>query len=231
MRSSRTLPPYNSPTPRQKNTLPSPTPQHALEQPSPLTEKLTAVAHAPEPELDENNTQLLFAATTTQQLHRFIDNHAPYEENDDDDPMDAVEEEEEPEPIIYVHSDTPEVTPDATPEPELHAEDSLGSSQDDEEDEEEEEEDGVMQPQPLEESSEEDDDGMDESKSEGELEAIACEMEDLTFNIPCLAESYRLIGRLGEGNFCLSLPLLELTPCYRDVLVGIQGDRSQAQGV
>ena len=193
---SRTLPPpqYNSPTPREKSSLPSPAQQRidALqeqEQLSPLTEKPTL---NPTSNGANNPPQ----HDTTQLLHSFIDNNPPYDQD-----QSHVQEEQEKQhcPISFLHSDTPEITPEATPEPDLQAEDSLDSGVEDEEEEEDQEEDVVMR-QPLQESSSEtDDDGMDESKSEGELEAIQYDMQELADNIPGLTDSYKLIGRLGEG--------------------------------
>lgn len=49
------------------------------------------------------------------------------------------------------------------------------------------------------EEEEEEDDAMDESKSEGELDAIHQEMQQLEQSIPNLSYSYKLVGRLGEG--------------------------------
>ena len=201
MRSSRTLPQYQSPTPRQKSRLPTPAHDHALnheEQLSPLMEKLPP--HSPSRDDEANNDR------ETTQLHTFIDNNEPY---DDPEHEDSLHHHDKPlNPIYYMNSDSPEPTPDATPEPDTLREDSLAFSTPDQADEEDDDEE--IPPQPVQESSEEeDDDGMDESKSEGEIEAINYDMQELTDHIPGLAESYKLIGRLGEGAFVLPLPLAQ----------------------
>ncbi|GAA6030176.1 hypothetical protein JCM8097_009299 [Rhodosporidiobolus ruineniae] len=48
---------------------------------------------------------------------------------------------------------------------------------------------------------EDEDEEMDDSRSEGEVQAINFEMDGLEKAVPALAQKYRLVDRLGEGTF------------------------------
>lgn len=73
----------------------------------------------------------------------------------------------------------------------------------------------------------------EDSRSEGEIQAIGAEMDGVERAVPGLLGKYHLVDRLGEGEpfSCLSLaraqgPKLTLSPLsLRHLLVGVQGDR------